>query len=53
MTENQYNDGTLNLESKDLTDKSEIKYNELRDKIKFKGNSRAEYPIFELRSEIE
>ena len=37
MLENKYNDGTLKLESKDLMDKSKVKYNELKDKLKFKG----------------
>ena len=53
MMENQYKNGTLNLESKDLMDKEEIKYNELRNKIKFKGNSKVEDPILALKAEIE
>ena len=42
MKENQYNNGTLNLESKDIMDKVEIKYNEIKDKIKFKGKYKVE-----------
>ena len=40
MLENKYNGGTLNIESKDLMDKAEVKYNDLKDTLKFKGNSK-------------
>ena len=53
MLENQYNDGKLNLESKDIVDKAEIDYNEIKDKLKLKVNSMVEYPILALKSEIE
>ena len=33
-----HNYGTLYLESKDLVDKAEVKYNELKDRIRLKGN---------------
>ena len=33
--------------------KSEINYNDIKDKLKFKGNSKVEYPIPALKSEIE
>ena len=52
MLENQYNDGTLKLEFKDITNKVEIKYNELKDKTNFKGNSTVEDPILALKAEI-
>ena len=38
--ENQYNNGTIHLESKYLMDKEILKYNELKDKLKLKGNSK-------------
>ena len=53
MLENQHSDGTLNLESKDFMDKAEVKYNNIKDKIKFKGNSKLEDPILALKAEIE
>ena len=34
-------------------DKAEINYNDLKDKIKFKGNPKAEVPILALNAEIE
>ena len=34
-------------------DKLEINYNDLKDKIKFKGNPKAEVPILALNAEIE
>ena len=37
ILENQYNDGTLNLEYKDIMDNSEVEYNNLKDKIYFNG----------------
>ena len=37
MLENQYINGTLNLEYKDLMEKAEVKYNDLNDKVNFKG----------------
>ena len=36
--QNKYNDGTLSLESKYLMDKAEVRYNNLKDKLNFKGN---------------
>ena len=40
MPENQYNYRTLKWEYKDLMDKAEVKYNDLKDTLKFKGNSK-------------
>ena len=34
-------------------DKAEVKYNYINDKIKFKGNSKVEYPILSLKESIE
>ena len=34
-------------------DKSEVKYDKIMDKLKFKGYSRIEDPILELKPEIE
>ena len=53
MLENHYNDGTLNLEYKDLMYKAEVNYNQLKDKLKFKVKSKVEYLILALNSEIE
>ena len=38
ILENKYNDGTLNLLSKDLMYKEEVQYNKIKDKHKFKVN---------------
>ena len=38
ILENQYNDGTLKLESKYIINKSDVKYNYFKDKVKLKGN---------------
>ena len=43
--ENHYNDGTINLKWKDIMDKEKVKYNKLKDKIKFNGSYKAEDPI--------
>ena len=53
IMENHYNNGTLKLESKDLTEKEEFKYNKLKDKVMFKVKSRVEYPVLALEAEIE
>ena len=53
ILENQYNNGKIKLESKDLMYKLEVTYNDLKDKIKFKGNSKLEDPILSLKAEIE
>ena len=34
-------------------DKAEVQYNDIKDKLKFKGNSKVEDPILELKAEIE
>ena len=34
-------------------DKSELKYNQLKDKLKLKGNYKVEYPMLVLKAEIE
>ena len=52
MLKNQYNNGTLKLESKDIVDKSEVKYTEQKGKLKFEGNFRVEEPVLALKSEI-
>ena len=41
------------MEFKDITNKVEIKYNELKDKTNFKGNSTVEDPILALKAEIQ
>ena len=43
--ENHYNDGTINLKWKDNMDNEKVKYNKLKDKIKFNGSYKAEDPI--------
>ena len=53
MPENKYNNGTLNLEPNDLIYNTEVNYKKLKYKLKFKGNSKLEYPILALNSEIE
>ena len=53
MMENQYNNGKLNLESNDLMDKTEIQYNKLKGKLKFKWKSKVEDLILELKAEKE
>ena len=53
ILENQYNYGTLSLESKYLIDREKVKYNDIKDKLKFKGKSKLEDPILELKAEIE
>ena len=53
MLENQYNNGPLNLEPKDLMHKIEVKYNQINDKLKLKGKSKLEGPILVLKSEIK
>ena len=50
MLVNQYNNGTLNLESKDLMDESEVKYRYLKDKINFNVNYKLEDPILALKA---
>ena len=53
MLENQYNNRTLNVKFKDLMYKAEIKYNNIKETLKLKGNSKAEDPILELKYEIK
>ena len=53
MVENHCNYISLNLEFKDIVDKAEVKYNDLKDKIKFNRNSNIEDPILVLKAEIE
>ena len=33
--------------------KAEVNYNKINNKLKFRGNSKVEEPILELKSEIE
>ena len=41
------------MEFKDLTDTVKIKYNDIKNKLKFKGNSKVEDPITAFKDEIE
>ena len=40
MLKNNYNDGTLNLDSEVIMEKEEVKYNSIKDKVEFKGDPR-------------
>ena len=53
ILENQYNDGTLNLESNNLMYKAEVNHNKIKNNINFKGNSKSEYQKLTLKAEIE
>ena len=51
--DNHYNDVTLNLESKDIMDKAEVNYNDLKDKLKTREKTNVEDPILTLKSGIK
>ena len=52
MLENHYNDVTLDLDSEDPTGKEEVRYKELKDKVKFKENSKVDELVLSLKAEI-
>ena len=53
ILDNQYNNGTHKLESKDINQKAKVEYNKLKDKVKFEGNSKVKDPVLTLKAEIE
>ena len=52
MLENQYNNTTLKFYSKDFMYEAEVKSNEIKDELNFKGNSKVEDQILTLKAEI-
>ena len=48
VLKNMYNYRTLNLESKDIMNKAELKFKDIKDNLKFKGSSKSEDPILPL-----
>ena len=53
MLEDQYNDGTRHLYSKDLMAKTEVNYNDIKSELKFRVNSKIQYLMLALKDEIE